>query len=197
MPRLLALIPEDGWAMVREGETIFFVRPPFRNSERVPVSETTYADAVAVHGYTTQPDAPDEPWTNAVERIRKLMADLNAGKNLPSNRELQSRIVRSGPQSVLIGLLDMIEREWLAKGDTRVAEQTLKVFFAEDRVKSDKVLLNRALQLWDRLDELRKEKELRAPTRMQPDRIKEIANRPGLHKYKARQKLFGSSWMVA
>lgn len=51
MPRLLAIIPEDGWALVREGERIVFIRPPFRSSERLSVGEMTRAGAVALHGY--------------------------------------------------------------------------------------------------------------------------------------------------
>jgi hypothetical protein len=95
MTRLLALIPEDGFAMLREGETIFFVRPPF--TTRVEVSEATLADAIAIHGYDRQPAAPKESWEAAIERVRGIMAGL--AKDLPSNAELLARLLKVLPKA--------------------------------------------------------------------------------------------------
>lgn len=72
MARLIALIPEDGWAMIRDTGTLFFVRPPF--DKQVPLSESALAYAVAVAGYELVPDAPDEQWEAAIDRIRSRMA---------------------------------------------------------------------------------------------------------------------------
>jgi hypothetical protein len=196
MPRLLAIIPEDGWAMVREGETIFFVRPPFRSSERVPVPEATLADAITLHSYEAQPDAPEEPWARTVERIRELMARVRERGSLPPDGELLARMLRSGPISVLTGLLDRIENDWFMKGDLRAAEHALKALLAEDRVKSDKALLDRALALRQRLDDLRDERDARAPARSPPSRIAAIARRPGVVDYRARLQGLGSASMV-
>lgn len=158
MPRLLATIPEDGWALVREGEAIFFVRPPFRSSERIPVPEATLANAVSQHGYEVQPNAPEESWAHTIERIREIMACVRAPESLPTDGEILARMLRSGPLSVLTGLLDRIEDDWFAKGDLRVAEHALKALLTEDRVKSSKGLLDRALALRQRLDDLRDER---------------------------------------
>lgn len=196
MPRLMAIIPEDGWAMVREGGTIFFVRPPFRRAERVPVTEATLADAVAVHGYEALCNPPEESWAEAVERIRSRMVQVNKDKNLPSNAELLSRALRSGPPSVLNGLLDRVENQWLAKGDLRAAERALKALLAEERVKNDKSLLDRALLQRQRLDDLREEKEARAPVRLRPPRIDNVARRPGVVSCKARLKGLGAAAMI-
>lgn len=196
MPRLLAIIPEDGWAMVREDETIFFVRPPFRRSERVPVPEATLADAVSLHGYEAQLDAPEESWSSAVERIREIMARVHSNRSLPSDGEILSRMLRSGPPSVLTGLLDRIEKQWFATGDLRAAERALKALLAEDRVKSSKVHLDRALALHQRLDDLRAEREGRAPARPLPPRIAEISRRPAVAAYRSRLMGLGSASMV-
>jgi hypothetical protein len=154
----LAIIPEDGWAMAREDETIFFVRPPFRRSERVPVPAVSLADAVSLHGYEAQRGAPEESWSSAVERIREIMARVNEHTSLPSDGELLTRMLRSGPQSLLTGLMDRVETQWLATGDLRTAERALKALLAEDRVKYTKMLLDRALTLDLRLDTLRDER---------------------------------------
>ena len=196
MPRLLAIIPEDGWAMVREGETFFFVRPPFRSSERVPVPEATLADAISLHGYEAQPDAPEESWTRTVERIREIMARVRERGSFPPDSEILARMLRSGPLSVITGLLDRIEDDWLVKGDLRSAEHALKALLAEDRVKGNKALLNSALTLRQRLDELRDEREARAPARSPPPRIAAIARRPEVVDYRSRIRGLGSASMV-
>jgi hypothetical protein len=196
MPRLLATIPEDGWALVREGGVIYFVRPPFRKSERIPVSEATLADAVAVHGYESRDDAPDEPWLDVVERIHASMTRLNANTSLPSNADMLSRLVSSGPQSVLTGLLDTIERQWLVKGELRIAQRALAALNAADRVKDDKQLLQRTSILLQRLLELYDEKESRVPRRERPARIDLASERPWVAAYKAKQRRFGAAWMV-
>lgn len=196
MPTLLAILPEDGWAMVREDETIFFVRPPFRKSERVPVPESTLANAISLHGYEARLDAPEEPWSGVVERIRAIMARVHENRSLPSDGELLCRMLRSGPRSVLTGLLDRIESQWLATGDLRAAERALKALLAEDRVRGDKGLLDRVLALHDRLDDLREEREARAPARPLPARIAEISRRPEVAKYRPRLMGRGSASMV-
>lgn len=197
MPKLLAIIPEDGWAMVQEGETIFFVRPPFRKPERVPISGATLADAIAAHGYEAQVDAPVESWADVIERIHEAMVSVNKGKNLPSDGEILSRMLRSGPPSVLTGLLDTVEHEWLARGDLKAAERALKALFVEDRVKNNKALLDRALQARRKLDELYDEKDLCVPARLLAPRIDKIARRPEVVKYKTRQRSVGAAWMVS
>lgn len=197
MPKLLAIIAEDGWSMVRDGETIFFLRPPFRASERVPVPESTLADAVALHGYAAVPEAPEEPWANVIERIQALMARVSEGCDSPSNDELLFRLLQNGPPSVLTALLDKVEHEWLARRDMRSAERALAALFAERRGKKDEILLNRALALRERLDKLRAEKEARVPVRQPPQRIQEITLRPGVDRCKANLKRYGSASMVS
>lgn len=197
MPRLLAIIPEDGWAMVGEGATIFFVRPPFRSAERVPVPEGVLADAISLHGYEAQLDAPEESWAHTVERIREIMARVRKHENVPPNSEILARMLRSGPPSVLIGLLDRIEGSWLATRDLFAAENALNALLAEDRVRTSKALLERALALRQRLDELRNERDERAPAKSPPPRIAAIATRPQVVGYRPRFRGLGSASMIS
>ena len=194
MPKLLAIIPEDGWALVREGDAIFFIRPPFRSSERVPVPEAVLGDAISLHGYEAQPDAPDEPWTQTVERIREIMARTR--ESFPPDSELLARMLRSGPVSVLTGFLDRIDGDWLEKGDLRAADSGLKALLAEERVKSDRALLDRVLALRQRLDDLRDAREATVPMRPPPHRLGLISKRPEVDGFKSRIRNRGSAAMV-
>lgn len=46
MLELLALEPEDGWAFVKDGSLIWFIRPPYRTGEARPVPEAVVSRAV-------------------------------------------------------------------------------------------------------------------------------------------------------
>lgn len=50
MLKLIAHAPEDGWAFVRDGESILLLRPPYRGN-RVAVQREDVERAVTVHGY--------------------------------------------------------------------------------------------------------------------------------------------------
>jgi hypothetical protein len=196
MPKLLAIIPEDGWAMVTEGERIFFLRPPFRSADRVPVSRHTLADAVALYGYQTHPGLPDEPWNQVIFRIRKMMVDAYGAQPLPADLDLVTRALRTGPESIITSLLDKIDGEWLAKGELAAATKALRVLLAENRVRNSPVLIGRALASRQRLDELRDEREQHVPTRPRPPRIERAALRPEVAQYKAMLAL-GAARMVS
>ena len=75
-------------------------------------------------------------------------------EKLPTDSELLARMLQSGPPSVLTGLLDSVD-DWLAKGNLGAAEHAPKALLTEDRVKQSKVLLDRAIALSHKLDELR------------------------------------------
>jgi soluble cytochrome b562 len=154
MPRLLAIIPEDGWALVSDGDTIFFVHPPFHSSDRLPVPEATLVEAIAMHGYEAEPNVPEESWERTDERIREIMSSSRDCEKLPTDSELLVRMLQSGPPSVLTGLMDSAA-DWLAKGNLGAAEHALKALLTEKRVKHSKALLDRAIALSQRLDELR------------------------------------------
>jgi hypothetical protein len=124
------------------------------------------------------------------------MVRVHESTDMPSDGELLFRMLRSGPRSVLTGLLDRIENQWFATGDLRAAERALKALLAEDRVRGDKELLDRALAFHQRLDDLRDEREARVPARPLPPRIAEISRRPEVASYRSRLMGRGSASMV-
>ena len=50
MLELMAHAPDDGWAFVRDGDTIFLLRPPYQDN-RLAVRMEDVERAVTVHGY--------------------------------------------------------------------------------------------------------------------------------------------------
>jgi hypothetical protein len=60
--RLLAFVPEDGWAYVRSGAQIRLLRPPYRKRRHRVVPESAVRRAVAEEGFRAeQRDFPDWP----------------------------------------------------------------------------------------------------------------------------------------
>jgi hypothetical protein len=140
MPRLLALIPEDGFAIVRDGESAVFVRPPFAADARHVVTEAVVFAAIGRHGYEAQPEAPEEPWSSVVERIRATMTRVPFTEM--NNAEALRRSLAAGPASLFYSLVERIERDWLA-GDRAAAERAVAALLANDRVARDPILLGR------------------------------------------------------
>ena len=54
MISLIAAAFHDGWAFVRQGYTIYLVRPPYEGRDKVLVDESTVERAIHVHGYTPE-----------------------------------------------------------------------------------------------------------------------------------------------
>lgn len=87
MPALLALAPEDGAALVREGERLLFVSAPFGEACRTEVPPEVLEEGIALHGYEPVVGAPDEAWPACVTRIKARMA-----VGAPSRAELLDRL---------------------------------------------------------------------------------------------------------
>lgn len=87
MPTLLAIVPEDGCALVRDGERLLFVTAPFGEACRTEVPPEVLEEGIVLHGYEPIVGAPDESWSVCIGRIR---ARMSAGA--PSRVELVDRL---------------------------------------------------------------------------------------------------------
>jgi len=88
---------------------------------------------------------PEKSWDLVIERICEIMCGVRAPEDMPPDRDLLARVLRSGPPSVLTGLLDRLEGGLFP--DLPAAEKALRALLAEDRVKSNPEWLSRALAL--------------------------------------------------
>lgn len=87
MPTLVAIVPEAGCALVRDGERLLFVCAPFGEACRTEVPPEVLEEGVALHGYEPIVGAPDEAWPACIERIKGGMS-----ARAPSRVELLARL---------------------------------------------------------------------------------------------------------
>jgi hypothetical protein len=88
--RLVALIPEDGFAILRDGTQLLFTRPPFLSFDSI--GESALENALTRYGYDAI-DAPEESRSEAIARIQRVMASRPA----PGNAELLERLRKVRP----------------------------------------------------------------------------------------------------
>lgn len=149
MPQLVALLPEDGWAFVREGSRFVLVHPPFRTSNRRVAPESFVVDAVLHHGFAeASPDCPDEPWPDVIARIRDEMR--RAVGDVASAGAFLGRALRVVPMAMIKAILDDIERQLVApRCKLEGAERALQRLLREERVRADAAALTRVIELLD------------------------------------------------
>lgn len=148
MPQLIALLPEDGWAFVREGGRFVLVNPPFRTSSRRVAPEFIVVDAVLHHGFEkASPDCPDEPWPDVIARIRDEMR--RAVGDGASTGAFIGRALGVVPMAMIKAMLDDVERQLVSQCKLEGAERALQRLLREERVRADAPTLTRVIELLD------------------------------------------------
>lgn len=151
MPKLIATIDSDGWAIVRDGEALIFVQPPFDETKRQGAFDLGDQELVAI-GYTLIADAPEESWQAVADRIRGRMETFYV--NLPPVKQQLERLLRYGPPSVLEELIKKIENVWLPRMELKAAQRALNALGHEKRVIENVQLRERVLKLEAHLEAL-------------------------------------------
>jgi hypothetical protein len=144
MPQLIALLPEDGWAFVKEGDRFVLVHPPFRTVDRRVAPEPIVSDAILHHSFMkASPDVPDEPWADVIARIRgEMQCAASAGAGSFVDRALG--IV---PMTMIEAILDDVERSLIPQRKLDGAERALRRLLLEERVRAHATILARAIGL--------------------------------------------------
>jgi hypothetical protein len=147
MLELVASMPENGWAFVREDGRLVAVRPPYRSSNRVEVDESTVEAAVQKHGFA----APATPvrldqWSDVIsyisDEVARCRPELDNGSD-PAGEGL----LEFEPLSVIKEFLDRVETELLPNRKYRHAESLAKAITELQSVRADPDLLTRAVRL--------------------------------------------------
>jgi hypothetical protein len=149
MISLIAAAFDDGWAFVRQGYTVYLVRPPYQRRGLVEVSESAALRAVHAHGFT--PELRDfRDWGTLVAFLRgKIVEAAEARAPRLEEVDASARLLRHAPLDVIAGYLDRIERELLPGGEHRAALRLLTALYGLEQVALDPVLRSRTASLLD------------------------------------------------
>jgi hypothetical protein len=153
MISLLAAAFEDGWAFVRQGYTIYLVRPPYRRRDLIEVTEATVERAIHAHGFQAEL-LPFADWGALIAFLReRLVAAASARAERATETKAAARMLRHASPAVLGGYLDRIERELLPALELDAALRLLTALSGLEKVASDADLRDRTARLLERVVE--------------------------------------------
>ncbi len=159
MLNIVALSPGDGWAVVRQGDDLLLVRPPYRRSNQRPVDDA-YVEMVISRCGFRQPDEPMElpGWSALVAYLNHQVEAARAeqGQTL-DDQGLSERLLPMAPEPVLRGFLERTRKELpsdpAAWGD---AERLLLVLLRLPQVRGSSDMNAETVELLDRLSEAKR-----------------------------------------
>ena len=186
VPRLLAYLPMDAWAFVRDGDRIFRIKPPFDRSESRPVCEDVVANAVANHDYVSI-NAPEEPWSEVVERVR-CEACGKAGSVDP--KAFARDVLDHAPPVLLEAIVGLIETEWIHGRSLVDAKEILMRILAHHRLQDDESLLLKVVRAYERVQDEILDRERRLNVVTLPARLRQMRENPLMQQ---RRSGFGES----
>jgi len=178
MLKLLAVAPEDGWAFVRTGESIWLVRPPYSRSNTSPVSEHVLEKGVTRHGFFAC-DRGFADWRELVEFLNEEVRKSREARGEQIVREgLGAQMLQFAPDDVLDRFLSRVETELLPAGSWEPAERLLIDMLRLPQVRQNPGILARISDLLGRTVKARKDSEARGQNLFEDDDI--VAQCPAL-----------------
>jgi len=115
MLEILALIPEEGWALVRDGNRTLLIRPPYTLAGRRTVDSDEVGRAITAQGFSV-PSGQSRfaGWSSLVAHLNAQVEQSRAQQGQALEAEgLGERLLPHAPAPVLQRFLDRIERELL------------------------------------------------------------------------------------
>ena len=147
MIRLLAFVPEDGWAYVQADGRISLIRPPYTSTQRSAADLDTIEKAVGQHGFQAM-DQEFSGWAELIQFLNDQVRQARASTGPVSTEEtLRAEMLRLAPTGILSGYLDRVESQWLPTGQLDAAESLLQAMLAVARVQQGQALLLRTSKL--------------------------------------------------
>ncbi|HWM95267.1 MAG TPA: hypothetical protein VN493_31220 [Thermoanaerobaculia bacterium] len=160
MLKLLASMPQDGWAFVGKGEETLLVRPPYQRRTLRPVPAEAVEKAVQHHGFVAQ-EAVFPDWASLVAHLeeRYLAARREKGSEIPDVEEVRS-LLHLAPSYILADYLDRVESELLPR-EWKAVQELMTYLLGVQTVKDDPGLYERTLYLLSEAQAARESEEER------------------------------------
>ena len=165
MITLLAIAPEDGWAFVRKDGVILLVKPPYTKLATLQVDARTVENAVSTHGFEhVPPERSFASWSGLISFLHGQVLESRKarGRPLPDSGVGES-FLQVAPKEVLETFLARVEHELLPNKKWDHAQKLLLAMLKTPRVRSEEdlasraaLLLERAMKLEERAEELRR-----------------------------------------
>jgi hypothetical protein len=154
--KVVALATEDGWAIIRENQGLFLLRPPYTVSSKIQCTGKELEEAVVKHGFHSV-DYSFSNYSQLIQFIKNeyIKANKKSGKAVPTLEELKE-LLDYASEDVLIKFLDRAETELIPRGKIEAAESLALDLMKLDKVIGNKKLLDRVINIIDKCAESRK-----------------------------------------
>lgn len=150
MLRLLAFAANDGWAFVREGQSVVLIRPPYSTANMCRVPEESVETGVAGYGFSAcENDFAD--WRGLIVFLNEQLREFRESRGEQIVRDgLGGQMLQYAPCDVLDKFLARIETELLPAGSWEPAERLLLDMLRLPQVDNDGQIRARVTNLLDR-----------------------------------------------
>jgi len=158
--KVVAIAPDDGWAFIVKGDSVFLLRPPYLSSNIIEVSEEAVERAISSLGF----DRCEVTFSSIVEVVRYLKEEYiksmkDRGIKIPSSEKLKD-IMKYATDNILLEYLDKAKNELIPRGKLDAAASLAFDLIELEKVKSNPKMLRMAveiLEVWNQRN-LKKEK---------------------------------------
>jgi hypothetical protein len=166
--KLEALSPAEGIGIIRSGQTLRLVRPPYALQDAPRLSEESLEDAIVRHGFSGSSEQ-FRSWEDAISFLNQqaVAARRLLGKEIPDAIPGPD-ILNVAPPEVLCDFLDRVESEIIPQRLFDHAEDFLLAVLLNKPWTSQPEICQRAAELLQRNNEARKKADAG---------ISELANR--------------------
>jgi hypothetical protein len=147
MLEVIATAKEDGWAFVKKDEQVFLVKPPYRASNLIPVSEDVIPKAVTSQGFHWIHQEFND-WEGVVASLRAGLKEAHdAVLGHVADADLQRELLEDAPMDILEGYLRRTEEELLPNHEWRAATTVLTVLLKLDSIRNNPDLFRHTVSL--------------------------------------------------
>jgi hypothetical protein len=153
--KLEALSPAEGIGILRAGQTLRLVRPPYSLHESPVLAEKSLRDAILMYGYFASQEQFSS-WEEVIDFLNRQAVESRRalGKEIPESIA-GADILEVAPVEVLSAFLDRVERELIPRRVFDHAENFLLALLASSALTRHPAVGSRAAKLLQHTKEAR------------------------------------------
>jgi hypothetical protein len=183
MLRLLAFAADDGWAFVREGQSVLLIRPPYRQANMCRVPEQSVETGVVEHGFSAC-DSDFEDWRGVIGFLNQQLRQSRESRGEQIVRQgLGEQMLQYASCDVLDKFLGRIETELLPAGSWEPAKRLLIDMLKLPQVGQNAEIHARVSDLFDRTEAARTNSETRRGRLLEQQQRDFVEQSPVLKKH--------------
>lgn len=160
MLKIIAAAYEDGYAFVQEQDSIYLIRPPYKDKNKRPATLSNVERAITAHGFTAENSEGFSSWDLLIRHLMDQLAQKRkeAGRGAPDTEKIRSIFQRADKDTVK-QYLDRVEHELIPGRKWKAAISLLMTFLKNKHVQEDEKLRSRCLDLLDHCHTTRDKEE--------------------------------------